>query len=35
VHGDVTFGGGVRGRGAVELEAPEPTRVDAGATLEG
>jgi UTP--glucose-1-phosphate uridylyltransferase len=35
VHGDVTFGGDVRVRGAVELEAPEPTRVDAGATLEG
>ena len=35
VHGDVTFGRGVRGRGAVELEAPEPMRIDAGATLEG
>jgi len=33
VHGDVTFGRGVRVRGAVELEAPEPTRIDAGATL--
>jgi UTP--glucose-1-phosphate uridylyltransferase len=35
VHGDVTFGRGVRVRGAVELEAPEPTRIDAGATLDG
>jgi UTP--glucose-1-phosphate uridylyltransferase len=35
VHGDVTFGRGVRVRGAVELEAPEPIRIDAGATLEG
>jgi UTP--glucose-1-phosphate uridylyltransferase len=35
VHGDVTFGAGVRVRGAVELEAPEPMRIDAGATLEG
>ena len=35
VHGDVTFGRGVRVRGAVELEAPEPMRIDAGATLEG
>ena len=35
VHGDVTFGGGVRVRGAVELEAPEPMQIDAGATLEG
>ena len=35
VHGDVTFGEGVRVRGAVELEAPEPMRIDAGATLEG
>jgi UTP--glucose-1-phosphate uridylyltransferase len=34
VHGDVTFGRGVRVRGAVELEAPEPIRIDAGATLE-
>jgi UTP--glucose-1-phosphate uridylyltransferase len=34
VHGDVTFGAGVRVRGAVELEAPEPMRIDAGATLE-
>jgi len=35
VHGDVTFGRDVRVRGAVELEAPEPMRIDAGATLEG
>ena len=35
VHGDVTFGRGVRVRGAVELEAPEPMEIDAGATLEG
>jgi UTP--glucose-1-phosphate uridylyltransferase len=35
VHGDVTFGRGVRVRGAVELEAPEPIGIDAGATLEG
>jgi UTP--glucose-1-phosphate uridylyltransferase len=34
VHGDVTFGRGVRVRGAVELEAPEPILIDAGATLE-
>ena len=35
VHGDVTFARDVRVRGAVELEAPEPMRIDAGATLEG
>ena len=35
VHGDVTFGRGVRVRGAVELEAPEPMQIDAGATLDG
>jgi UTP--glucose-1-phosphate uridylyltransferase len=35
VHGDVTFGADVRVRGAVELEAPEPITIDAGATLEG
>jgi len=35
VHGDVTFGRGVDVRGSVELEAPEPMRIDAGATLEG
>jgi UTP--glucose-1-phosphate uridylyltransferase len=34
VHGDVTFGRGVRVRRAVELEAPEPMRIDAGATLD-
>jgi len=34
VHGDVTFGANVRVRGAVELKAPEPMRIDAGATLE-
>jgi UTP--glucose-1-phosphate uridylyltransferase len=33
VHGDVTFGRAVRVRGAVELEAPEPMQIDAGATL--
>jgi UTP--glucose-1-phosphate uridylyltransferase len=35
VRGDVTFGRGVRVHGVVELEAPEPMRIDAGATLEG
>ena len=35
VHGDVTFGADVRVRGAVELDAHEPTRIDAGVTLEG
>ncbi|MBV9368015.1 MAG: UTP--glucose-1-phosphate uridylyltransferase [Solirubrobacterales bacterium] len=35
VHGDVTFGGGVSVRGAVEVEAPEPVQIDAGASLEG
>jgi UTP--glucose-1-phosphate uridylyltransferase len=34
VHGDVTFGEGVRVRGAVELEADEPMRIDPGTTLE-
>jgi UTP--glucose-1-phosphate uridylyltransferase len=33
VHGDVTFGANVRVHGAVELEAPEPITIDAGATL--
>ena len=33
VHGDITFGEDVRVRGAVELDADEPTRIDAGATL--
>jgi UTP--glucose-1-phosphate uridylyltransferase len=35
VRGDVTFGRDVRVRGVVGLEAPEPMRIDAGATLEG
>ncbi|MGN6872500.1 MAG: UTP--glucose-1-phosphate uridylyltransferase [Solirubrobacteraceae bacterium] len=35
VHGDVTFGRGVRVRGAVELEAAEPMRIDPQTTLEG
>jgi UTP--glucose-1-phosphate uridylyltransferase len=35
VHGDVTFGRGVVVRGAVELDEPEPTRLDPGAVLEG
>jgi UTP--glucose-1-phosphate uridylyltransferase len=35
VHGDITFGANVCVRGAVELEAPEPITIDAGATLEG
>jgi UTP--glucose-1-phosphate uridylyltransferase len=35
VHGDFTFGAGVVVRGAVELEAEEPRRVDDGAVLEG
>ncbi len=35
VHGDVTFGRGVVVRGAVELNVEEPTRIDAGAVLEG
>jgi UTP--glucose-1-phosphate uridylyltransferase len=35
VHGDVTFGRGVRVRGAVELEAPEPMNIDPNTTLEG
>ncbi len=34
VKGDVTFGPNVRVRGVVELEAPEPMQIDAGATLE-
>ena len=34
VHGDVTFGKGVRVRGAVELDAQEPTQIEAGVTLE-
>jgi UTP--glucose-1-phosphate uridylyltransferase len=35
VHGDVTFGPGVRVRGAVELEAKEPMHIDPDTTLEG
>jgi UTP--glucose-1-phosphate uridylyltransferase len=35
VHGDVTFGRGVRVRGAVELDASEPMRIDPGTTLQG
>jgi UTP--glucose-1-phosphate uridylyltransferase len=34
VHGDVTFGAGVRVRGAVELDAETPTAIDAGTVLE-
>jgi UTP--glucose-1-phosphate uridylyltransferase len=34
VHGDVTFGEGVRVRGAVELDVDKPTQIDAGTTLE-
>jgi UTP--glucose-1-phosphate uridylyltransferase len=34
VRGDVTFGPGVVVRGAVELEADEPTRIEDGAILE-
>jgi len=34
VHGDVTFGEGVQVRGAVELDAEEPTQIEAGVTLE-
>ncbi len=33
VHGDVTFEEGVRVRGAVELNADEPKRIDPGTTL--
>jgi UTP--glucose-1-phosphate uridylyltransferase len=35
VHGDVTFSRGVRVRGAVELNAEEPMRIDPDTTLEG
>jgi UTP--glucose-1-phosphate uridylyltransferase len=35
VHGDVTFGSGVIVRGAVQLDADEPTRVEDGAVLSG
>jgi UTP--glucose-1-phosphate uridylyltransferase len=34
VHGDVTFGAGVRVRGAVQLDADSPTTVDPGTVLE-
>lgn len=33
VHGDVTFGAGVVVRGAVELNAPRPTRIEPGTVL--
>ena len=33
VHGDVTFGAGVVVRGAVELDADEPRRIEDGAVL--
>jgi UTP--glucose-1-phosphate uridylyltransferase len=35
VHGDVTFGAGVVVRGAVELEADAPLRIEDGAVLGG
>ena len=35
VHGDVTFARGVRVRGAVELNAEQPMRIDPDTTLEG
>ncbi len=35
VHGDITFGAGVTVRGAVELDAEEPTRIEDGRVLEG
>jgi UTP--glucose-1-phosphate uridylyltransferase len=34
VNGDVTFGAGVRVRGAVKLDVTEPTRIDPGTVLE-
>ena len=34
VHGDVTFGPDVVVRGAVQLDADEPTRIDPGAVLQ-
>jgi UTP--glucose-1-phosphate uridylyltransferase len=34
VHGDVTFGGGVVVRGAVELDEDSPVRIDPDTTLE-
>jgi UTP--glucose-1-phosphate uridylyltransferase len=33
VHGDITFGAGVRVRGAVSLEAEEPRRIESGTLL--
>ncbi len=33
VHGDVTFGKGVRVRGAVELDTDEPMRIESGSML--
>jgi UTP--glucose-1-phosphate uridylyltransferase len=35
VHGDVTFGADVKVRGAVELDVPEPKRIEDGALLSG
>ena len=35
VHGDVTFGAGVVVRGAAELDAAQPLRIDDGAVLGG
>ena len=35
VHGDVTFGAGVRIRGAVSLDVDEPTTIDSGAVFGG
>jgi hypothetical protein len=35
VHGDVTFGRDVVVRGAVEIDADEPRRLDPGTVLEG
>jgi UTP--glucose-1-phosphate uridylyltransferase len=34
VHGDVTFGAGVRVHGAVQLDADSPTTIDPGTVLE-
>ncbi|MGH2915750.1 MAG: UTP--glucose-1-phosphate uridylyltransferase [Solirubrobacteraceae bacterium] len=35
VHGDVTFGAGVRVRGSVALDAPRPRTIEPGTILEG
>jgi UTP--glucose-1-phosphate uridylyltransferase len=35
VHGDVTFGGDIVVRGAVEIDADEPKRLEPGTVLEG